>query len=52
MNIPRIVVGGVTSGVGKTTITAAIMYALKKKGCKFNHSKLVQTLLILVITHT
>ena len=31
MNIPRIVVGGVTSGVGKTTITAAIMYALKKK---------------------
>jgi cobyrinic acid a,c-diamide synthase len=32
MNIPRIVVGGVTSGVGKTTITAAIMYALKKKG--------------------
>ena len=32
MNIPRIVVGGVTSGVGKTTITAAIMYTLKKRG--------------------
>jgi cobyrinic acid a,c-diamide synthase len=32
MNIPRIVVGGVTSGVGKTTITVAIMYALKKMG--------------------
>ena len=32
MNIPRIVVAGVTSGVGKTTVTTAIIYALKKKG--------------------
>jgi len=29
--IPRIVVAGVTSGVGKTTIAMAIMYALRKK---------------------
>jgi cobyrinic acid a,c-diamide synthase len=32
MNIPRIVIGGVTSAVGKTTISTAIMYALKQKG--------------------
>jgi cobyrinic acid a,c-diamide synthase len=32
MNIPRIVIGGVTSGVGKTTISTAIMYTLKQKG--------------------
>ena len=32
MNIPRIVIGGVTSAVGKTTITTAIMYTLKQKG--------------------
>lgn len=32
MKIPRIVIAGVTSGVGKTSITAAIIYGLKKKG--------------------
>ena len=32
MNIARIVIAGVTSGVGKTTVTTAMMYALKKKG--------------------
>ncbi|MGI0025411.1 MAG: cobyrinate a,c-diamide synthase, partial [Nitrososphaera sp.] len=32
MKIPRLVVGGVTSGVGKTTIAVAIMHALRKKG--------------------
>lgn len=32
MRIPRIVVAGVTSGVGKTTIAVAIMHALRKKG--------------------
>jgi cobyrinic acid a,c-diamide synthase len=30
--IPRIVIGGATSGVGKTSITCAIIYALKSKG--------------------
>lgn len=32
MNIPTIVIGGVTSAVGKTTISTAIMYTLKQKG--------------------
>ncbi|HJW19345.1 MAG TPA: cobyrinate a,c-diamide synthase, partial [Candidatus Nitrosotalea sp.] len=32
MNIPRIVVAGATSGVGKTSITTAIIHGLKKKG--------------------
>ena len=32
MKIPRIVLAGATSGVGKTSITCAIIYALKKKG--------------------
>ena len=32
MKIPRIVIAGATSGVGKTTITCSIIYALKKKG--------------------
>ena len=32
MQIPRIVIAGVTSGVGKTTIATAIMYILKRKG--------------------
>ncbi len=32
MKIPRIVLGGTTSGVGKTSIACAIIYALKKKG--------------------
>ena len=32
MKIPRIVIAGATSGVGKTSITCSIIYALKKKG--------------------
>ncbi|HEX7033073.1 MAG TPA: cobyrinate a,c-diamide synthase [Nitrososphaera sp.] len=30
--IPRIIIAGVTSGVGKTTVAVAAMYALRKKG--------------------
>lgn len=30
--IPRIVVAGVTSGVGKTTVAVALMHALRKRG--------------------
>ena len=32
MRIPRIVVAGATSGVGKTSITCSIIYALQKRG--------------------
>ena len=32
MKIPRLVLAGVTSGVGKTSITCSIIYALQKKG--------------------
>src|ERR671922_2539473 len=32
MQIPRIIVAGVTSGVGKTSVAVAIMNALRKKG--------------------
>nr|AIF17523.1 cobyrinic acid a,c-diamide synthase (cobB-cbiA) [uncultured marine thaumarchaeote KM3_77_H05] len=32
MKIPRLVVAGVTSGVGKTSITSAIIYGIKKRG--------------------
>src|SRR5574338_93669 len=32
MKIPRIILAGATSGVGKTSITAAIIYGLKKRG--------------------
>ena len=32
MKIPRIVLAGVTSGVGKTAITCSIIYALQKRG--------------------
>jgi cobyrinic acid a,c-diamide synthase len=32
MKIPRIVITGVTSGVGKTSITTAIIHGLKEKG--------------------
>lgn len=32
LRIPRIVVGGATSGVGKTSITCSIIYALKNRG--------------------
>lgn len=40
MDIPRIVVAGVTSGVGKTTVTTAIMYAFKKKGLRVQPFKI------------
>ena len=30
--IPRVVIAGVTSGVGKTSITSAIIYGIKKRG--------------------
>jgi len=32
LNIPRLVVAGATSGVGKTSITSAIIYGIKKRG--------------------
>lgn len=32
MQVPRIVIAGVTSGVGKTTVAVAIMHALRRKG--------------------
>jgi len=32
LRIPRIIIAGATSGVGKTSITCAIIYALQKKG--------------------
>lgn len=32
MKIPRIVIGGTTSGIGKTSITTAIIFAMKKCG--------------------
>jgi len=32
MKIPRIILSGTSSGVGKTSITSAIMYSLKKRG--------------------
>jgi cobyrinic acid a,c-diamide synthase len=32
MKIPRIVIAGVTSGVGKTSITCSIIHGIKKKG--------------------
>jgi cobyrinic acid a,c-diamide synthase len=34
MQIPRIVVAGVSSGVGKTTVAVAVMQALSKRGLK------------------
>lgn len=32
MRVPRLVVAGATSGVGKTSITSAIIYGIKKQG--------------------
>ncbi|KAG2475154.1 MAG: L-threonine 3-O-phosphate decarboxylase / Cobyrinic acid A,C-diamide synthase, partial [Nitrosopumilales archaeon] len=32
MKIPRLVISGATSGVGKTVITCAIIYGMKKRG--------------------
>ena len=32
LKIPRLVIAGATSGVGKTSITSAIIYGIKKRG--------------------
>ena len=32
MKIPRLIIAGATSGVGKTSITSAIIYGIKKCG--------------------
>ena len=32
LKVPRLVIAGVTSGVGKTSITSAIIYGMKKRG--------------------
>jgi len=32
LKIPRLVIAGITSGVGKTSITSAIIYGIKKRG--------------------
>jgi len=32
LNIPRLVIAGATSGVGKTSITSAIIFGIKKRG--------------------
>lgn len=34
MSVPRIVISGATSGVGKTTVAVAVMHAFKKRGMK------------------
>ena len=39
MKIPRLVVAGVTSGVGKTSITSAIIYGIKKRGYRIQPFK-------------
>ena len=40
MGIPGAIIAGATSGVGKTTITMAIIYALQKKGYKVHPFKI------------
>ena len=49
LNIPRLVIAGATSGVGKTSITSAIIYGIKKSGYSVQASRLVQIILILAI---
>jgi cobyrinic acid a,c-diamide synthase len=39
VSVPKIVVAGVTSGVGKTTVAVAIMHALCRKGLKVQSFK-------------
>ena len=34
MNFPRLVIAGTHSGVGKTTVTLALLAALKERGCR------------------
>lgn len=40
MKIPRIIIAGATSGVGKTTITMAVIFGLQKKGFKVQPFKI------------
>jgi cobyrinic acid a,c-diamide synthase len=40
LGIPGIIVAGTTSGVGKTTISMAIMYGLEKKGFRIQPFKI------------
>jgi len=39
LKIPRLVVAGITSGVGKTSITCAIIYGIKKRGYRIQPFK-------------
>ena len=39
LKVPRLVVAGVTSGVGKTSITSAIIYGIKKRGYRIQPFK-------------
>jgi len=39
LKIPRLVVAGITSGVGKTSITSAIIYGIKKRGYRIQPFK-------------
>jgi len=39
LKIPRLVIAGVTSGVGKTSITSAIIYGIKKRGYRIQPFK-------------
>jgi len=39
LKIPRLVVAGATSGVGKTSITSAIIYGIKKRGYRIQPFK-------------
>jgi len=32
LKIPRLIIGGTTSGVGKTSISCAIIHGMKKRG--------------------
>ena len=50
MQRPRLVIAGTHSGVGKTTVTLAVMAGLKARGSWFNRSRLGLTLSILVTT--
>ena len=48
LRIPRIVIAGATSGVGKTSITCSIIMVYKKRVLLFNHLRLDQIISIQV----
>ncbi len=50
MNFPRLVIAGTQSGVGKTTVTLAILAALKARGRLVQAFKAGRTLSIRAIT--